>query len=78
METLMERGAGLYVGDLVWVLRGLVRAGFEAHALTRHEMTPEIAASVDELAAGITRQLDLAKWIQNRLRGIDWVERPAA
>ncbi len=76
--TLVERGASLYVGDLVWVLRGLVRAEFEAHALTRYEMTPEIDESVAELAAGITRQVDLAKWIQNRLRGIDWVERPAA
>ena len=70
--------SGLYVGDLFAVLKALVRAELEAHALTRYEMDPEIADAVAELAAGITRQADLAKWVQNQVRGIDWHERPAA
>ena len=41
-------------------------------------MDPETAAVVAEIAAGCSHLMDLGKWAQNRLRGIDWEERPAA
>ncbi len=73
-----ELGSSLYVGDLHMALRSLVRAEFELYALQRYKMTPEIEDAIDEMAAAVTAVMDLGKWTQNRLRGIDWVERPAA
>ncbi len=71
-------GSGLYVGDLTAALRSMVRCEFELYALQRHSMDPDVAAAIDEMAAAATALLDLGKWTQNRLRGVDWVERPAA
>ena len=75
--TIDEWGSGLYVGDLHMALRSLVRAEFELYALQRYAMAPEIAAAVEEMTVAASALLDLGKWTQNRLRGIDWVERPA-
>jgi hypothetical protein len=72
-----EWGSSLYVGDLTMALRSLVRAEFELYALQRYAMAPDIAAAVEEMTVAATALLDLGKWTQNRLRGIDWVERPA-
>ena len=76
--SLVEMGSSLYIGDLTRMLRGLSRAEFEAYALGRYAAEPEVAVAIAELADGITRLMDLGKWTQNRLRGIDWADRPAA
>ena len=75
---LGEMGSSLYVGDLHMALRSLVRAEFELYALERYRMDPDIAAAIEEMAQTVTALVDLGKWTQNRLRGIDWPERPAA
>ena len=75
--TIGEWGSSLYVGDLHMALRSLVRAEFELYALQRYAMDPEIAAAIDEMTVAATALMDLEKWTQNRLRGIDWVDRPA-
>ncbi len=69
-------GYELYVGDVLHALKGLVRAEFELHALQRYNMNPEIATAVAEMAATTSELVALLKWTQNRLRGIDWNERP--
>ena len=75
---LGEMGSSLYVGDLHMALRSLVRAEFELYALQRYRMDPDIEAAIEEMATAVTGLVDLGKWTQNRLRGIDWPERPAA
>ena len=75
---LGEMGSSLYVGDLHMALRSLVRAEFELYALERYRMDPDIAAAIEEMAETVTGLVELGKWTQNRLRGIDWPERPAA
>ena len=74
--TIGEWGSSLYVGDLTMALRSLVRAEFELYALQRYAMDPDIAAAIDEMTGAATALMDLGKWTQNRLRGIDWPERP--
>ena len=72
------RGTGLYVGDLFSMTKALVHAEFEAFALLRYEAKPEYIDALEDLALQIAYSVELAKWIQNGLRGIDWRERPAA
>ena len=75
-ETFPAHASALYLGDLVPMLRALVKAEFEAYAMRRHSMTPEVSAAVDDLAAGATELVELGKWVQAQIWGFTWYERP--
>ncbi len=68
--------SGLYLGDIVPVLRVLVKAEFEAYTLQHYNTDPELEDAIAELAAGATQLVDVGKWVQARIWGFDWYQRP--
>ena len=76
-NAVAPRGVSLYVGDLFAATKGLVHAHYELWAmLQRHTMNAEIAEAIEEMAIATGELVDLAKFVQDRLRGIDWHDRP--
>jgi hypothetical protein len=73
---LAARVTDLYLGDIVPVLRAVVRAEFEAASLQRYNTDPELADAIAELAAGAAHLVDVGKWVQARLWGFEWYQRP--
>jgi hypothetical protein len=75
-RTPPRRGYELYVDDLFAAGMGLVKAAFELDTMSRYEMADEVAAAVAEMAATTSELVALLKWTQDRLRRIDWNQRP--
>lgn len=65
----------LYLGNVVPMLRALVKADFESQALL-HNAKPELAEALRQISNGTSTLVDIAKWVQLQLAGIDWRERP--
>lgn len=66
----------LYLGDLVPMLRAPVKADFESQVLMLHNTKPELAGALRQISDGTSTLVDIAKWVQLQLWGIDWYERP--